>query len=66
MAQLLKDFYSVYVVFKRAHLLTYPEQDEFNSNPHNVSLNFVLISHYPVVPKENFVIVTGSCHPYSL
>jgi len=41
MPQLLKKFYSFYVFFERAHLLTYPEADEFNSNCHTVSLSFV-------------------------
>jgi len=64
MVQLLDKFFSVYIFFEGAHLLTYPEPDELNSNSYTISLNFVLISYSPVVPKQNFIIVTGSCHPY--
>jgi hypothetical protein len=66
MAQLLNKFYSVYVFFERAHLLTYPEPDEFNSNSHIGSLRFVLILYCPLLPKNNSLIVTGTCHPYSV
>jgi hypothetical protein len=38
MAQLLNQFYSVYIFFERAHLLIYPEPDEFNSKSLTISL----------------------------
>jgi hypothetical protein len=59
MTKLLKKFYSVYFFFERSHLLTYAEPDESNSNSHTASLSFVLILCCPVLPKKNFIIVTG-------
>jgi len=66
MAKLLTKFYSVYVFFEGAHLLSYPEPDEFNSNCHTVSLSFILILYCPLLPKKNCIFFTGSCHPYSV
>ena len=64
MAQLLKKFYSVYVFFEGGNLFTGSEPDEFNSNSHTISLRFFLILYCPLLPKKNFVFVTGSCRPY--
>jgi hypothetical protein len=61
-----KKFYSVHVFFEGAHLLTYPEPDEFNSNSYTVSLRLVLILYCHLLPEKNFIFVTGSCHPYSV
>jgi len=63
-AELIKKCYTVYVFFERDNLLAYPEPDEFNSNSHTISLSFVLILYCPLFPKNDFLIVTGSCHPY--
>jgi hypothetical protein len=66
MDQLLKIVYSVYVLFERDNLLAYPEPDEFNSDSHTISLSVVLILYCPLFPKNDFLIVTGSCHPYPI
>jgi hypothetical protein len=64
MAELLEKFYAVCVFFEGAHLMTYPEPDEFTLYYHTVSLSFVLILYCALLPRKIFIFVTGSCHPY--